>query len=86
MLLSFEKGEMGVPEAAKRLRLGWKQVWGKKGLRGAGGACVFSLFFGAAQFTAARLTSPFPSRTGDTEGSPPLSQGLPHPYIAELDR
>lgn len=75
----------GGPEAAKRFKLGWKQVWGEEGTPGSGRCLGIFPFFGAAQFTASPLTSGSPTRKGDAEGFPPLPQGLPHPYMAELD-
>lgn len=72
------------PEAAKRSKLGWKQVWWgvEKRLRGAGGAWVFSLFFGSTQFTVAFLTSR-PPKLGQRmlRASRPSLKGFPTPIL-----
>lgn len=72
------------PEAAKLPKLGWKQMWGggKKRLRGAGGAWVFSLFFGSTQFTVACLTS-WPPTLGQRRlgASRPSLKGFPTPIL-----
>lgn len=85
VLLSLEKDEMRGTRGCKTPQIGLEAcAGGKKGLRGAGGAWVFSLFSEPPNSPRLPHLQVPCARTEDAEGLPPLPQGLPHPHTAEL--